>query len=144
MMPTAPDPDWISTEAGSHLVGRVTSSTSPELVLRRALHREGLRYRLNRRVLKFTPDLVFPGPHVAVFVDGCYWHGCPEHGPTTFRGPNATRWEEKIQTNKERDLRARTQLEEVGWTVIRVWECQVKRDLNAAVQQISEAVRPDC
>src|SRR4051794_5345566 len=98
--------------------------TSPELRLRSELHWRGLRFRLHRRVGEGRsaprPDLVFPRKRVAVFVDGCFWHGCPAHGvrPRT----NADYWAAKIERNRERDERNDDALAASGWAVIRVWE----------------------
>src|SRR5689334_7259674 len=113
---------WVSTTAGRHLSGRKRTDTRPELSLRRALHAAGGRFRLHRHIAKgCTPDIVFPGRRLAVFVDGCFWHGCPEHGrKTPWTGPNAVLWEQKMQRNADRDLRATRLAEEHGWTVVRV------------------------
>lgn len=97
--------------------------TEPELALRSELHRRGLRYRLHRRiegVPRVRPDIVFVTPRVVVFVDGCFWHGCPDHGTD----PKANRewWKNKIQKNKERDRRHNVALQAEGWKVVRVWE----------------------
>ena len=97
--------------------------TAPELALRRALYRRGLRYRLQvpvpgagrRRI-----DLAFAGKRVAVFVDGCFWHGCPAHG--TDPASNSAWWAEKILTNQQRDADTTTHLQTLGWTVVRFWE----------------------
>ncbi|GHH83282.1 hypothetical protein GCM10018781_69970 [Kitasatospora indigofera] len=83
---------WVRTEAGPHLRGRVTRNTRPEVVLRQRVHAFGLRFRLHVPLAsRCTPDFVLPRHRVAVFVDGCFWHGCPEHGPREFRAPNADR-----------------------------------------------------
>lgn len=97
--------------------------TRPEARLRSALHRAGLRFRKNVRPIpgiRCRPDVVFARDQVAVFVDGCFWHGCPEH----FRPPrtNADYWQAKIARNVERDRRNDEELSRAGWTVIRVWE----------------------
>jgi DNA mismatch endonuclease, patch repair protein len=97
--------------------------TKPELAIRRRVHAAGLRYRVDTRPLpdlNRRADLVFTRAQVAVFVDGCYWHGCPEHG-TTAR-INADYWTEKVRRNRERDSETNRLLVEAGWTVIRVWE----------------------
>ncbi|WP_436852642.1 very short patch repair endonuclease [Nocardiopsis dassonvillei] len=130
---------WISTERGAHLRGRRTRNTAPEVALRRAVHAQGLRFRLHRRIGRCTPDFVLPRWKLAVFVDGCYWHGCPSHSPRRFRGPNASRWEDKINTNRARDQRNTTQLEEAGWRVLRIWECEVKQNTADAAQRVREA-----
>lgn len=115
--------------------------TKPELALRRAIHARGLRYRLNRRIGRYRPDIVFPGARIVVFVDGCFWHDCPAHGPQEFRGPNAEEWREKLATNRERDQRATRDLTADGWVVLRIWECEVKQDLAAAARRVDSLVQ---
>jgi DNA mismatch endonuclease (patch repair protein) len=117
--------------------------TGPELRLRRALHRLGLRYRLDQPIVPGTKqrrvDIVFPRAKVAVFVDGCFWHGCPEHG---FRRHeiNGWYWPEKIRGNKDRDVDTTQRLEAAGWTVIRIWEHE---ETEEAVSRVEAAVRSD-
>lgn len=97
--------------------------TGPELRLRRLLHAEGLRYFVDRAPLKGLrrrADLVFPRLRIAVYVDGCFWHGCPIHG--SWPKANATFWREKIETNRRRDADTDRRLHEAGWEVVRVWE----------------------
>ncbi|MGQ4448198.1 very short patch repair endonuclease [Streptomyces griseus] len=97
---------WTSTDAGIHRRGRRSRDTRLEVELSHAVHRLGLCYRLQRRVApRCTADFVLPRHRVAVFVDGCFWHGCPTHGPEAFRGPNASLWTAKIETNGARDQR---------------------------------------
>jgi DNA mismatch endonuclease (patch repair protein) len=79
------------------------TGTKPELALRRELHRRGLRYRLSSPIKGVRPDLIFPGIRLAVFVDGCFWHGCPAHG--THPKNNADWWTAKLEANKKRDAR---------------------------------------
>src|SRR4051794_15118519 len=99
---------WVSTRSGRHLRGRSKVDTEPEVLLRKALHALGARFRLHRTLSPgCTPDLVLPGRHIAVFVDGDYWHSCPMHGrKRPFTGPNASLWEQKMLRNKERDKRS--------------------------------------
>lgn len=96
--------------------------TAPELRLRSLLHRRGLRYRLDVAPLggRRRADIVFTRARVAVFVDGCFWHGCPEH----FKLPRTNRdwWREKIGRNLRRDADTTQQLREAGWCVVRAWE----------------------
>jgi DNA mismatch endonuclease (patch repair protein) len=97
--------------------------TAPELALRSSLHRRGLRFRVDKPVLagsRRRADIVFPRPQVAVFVDGCFWHGCPEHG--TMPKANRRFWEEKLAANRSRDRSTDEQLVEAGWKVMRFWE----------------------
>jgi DNA mismatch endonuclease (patch repair protein) len=121
---------WVSTSKGRHLAGRKKKDTAPEIALRKALHAQGARFRLHRQLAKgCTPDIVMPGRRLAIFVDGCFWHGCPSHGrKSAFTGPNAALWEDKMQRNAERDRRSTALARDQGWTVVRVWECEVRAD----------------
>jgi len=113
--------------------------TSAEIKIRRLLHGMGLRYRVDFPVLekpRRRADLAFTRVEVAVFVDGCFWHGCPEHG--TWPKANADFWREKIETNIERDLDTNKRLDAKGWKVIRVWEHE---DPEKAANQIANVVR---
>lgn len=132
---------WASTSAGRHLAGRRKTSTTPEVLLRKALHAEGARFRLHRQLAKgCTPDVVLPGRRLAVFVDGCYWHSCPEHGRRTpWTGPNAELWAAKMTKNAERDRRSTAIAQELGWTVVRVWEHAVTTDPTAAARAVLTA-----
>jgi DNA mismatch endonuclease (patch repair protein) len=71
-----------------------------------------------------------------VFVDGCFWHGCPEHGAKEFRGPNAEMWRQKLEANRARDRRNDAAAEQAGWRVLHVWECEVREDSGAAAQRV--------
>jgi DNA mismatch endonuclease (patch repair protein) len=134
---------WEPTDAGAHLRDRRVRNTRPEVALRRAVHATGLRFRLNRRIGRYTPDFVLPRHHVAVFVDGCFWHGCPVHGPTQFRGPNAERWSAKLAANRARDQAADSAVAAAGWRVVRVWECEIRADIEAAAQRVQAAVQAE-
>jgi DNA mismatch endonuclease, patch repair protein len=136
---------WTSTPEGRHLSGRSKVNTSPELLLRRAIHAQGGRYRLHRRLApRCTPDIVLPGRRLAVFVDGCWWHSCPVHGrKTPFTGPNAALWEAKMARNRERDADATETAQELGWSVIRIWECEVESDPAAAARRVLQSAGPD-
>lgn len=99
------------------------ADTAPEVDLRRILFASGLRYRKDHPPVagvRTRADLVFPGARVAVYVDGCFWHGCPEHA--TWPKNNAEFWRTKIETNRERDRRVGEALAAAGWLVVRVWE----------------------
>lgn len=97
--------------------------TGAEVALRRELYRGGLRYRVEFEVLKKprrVADVAFPGLRIAVFVDGCFWHGCPEHA--TWPKQNAEFWCQKIEANRLREADTNERLRSIGWTVLRFWE----------------------
>ena len=125
----------------SALMSRIRGkNTSPELLLRRTLWARGLRYRIHRQVEGSRPDLVFVGPKVAVFVDGCFWHGCPLH----YVRPRSrdTFWARKLLDNVRRDRRQTMELEREGWTVLRIWEHEVLADPEMAADTVSEMLQP--
>lgn len=93
--------------------------TKLELKVRRELHRRCLRFRVDYAAVPGRPDIAFTRVMVAVFLDGCFWHGCPLHG--TSPKSNADWWKAKITRNLERDARVRDQLEDLGWLVLRYW-----------------------
>ncbi len=112
--------------------------TKPERVLRRLLWARGLRYRLQVRVEGCRPDLVFKGARVAVFVDGCFWHGCPDH---YVRPRSRDRfWRDKLLTNVERDIRQTCELEEQGWRVCRLWEHEIFEDPEGTATYVEAVV----
>ena len=100
--------------------------TSPEIRVRRAAHALGLRYRLHRRDLPGTPDLVFPKYRVALFVHGCFWHR--HHGCRKSSDPKSRRdyWQAKFAANVERDAKVADELEKLGWSVATIWECETR------------------
>jgi DNA mismatch endonuclease (patch repair protein) len=112
--------------------------TRPEIALRKALWALGLRYRLHEKIAG-RPDIVFPGARVAVFVDGCFWHGCPVHGAKPKS--NTEFWNRKLESNGSRDRRVAELLEMDGWKVLRVWEHEVEGDLRKLVVRIRRVVK---
>lgn len=113
---------------------QATRDTAPEMRLRRTLHALGLRYRVHVRPLpelRRTADIVFAGPKVAVFVDGCFWHSCPEHG--TEPSSNKAWWAEKLAKNVKRDADTDSRLAAAGWLVVRVWEHEDPAEASARV-----------
>lgn len=114
--------------------------TRPELALRRALHQRGLRFRKDIPIrldgVNARPDIVFTRVKVAIFHDGCWWHGCSEHGTRPKR--NADFWNRKLDETVARDRRVSEALREAGWTVIRVWEHEAVAD---AAQRIERVIR---
>ena len=113
--------------------------TEPERLLRTALWAAGMRYRLHARTPVGRPDLVFPGPKVAVFIDGCFWHGCPLH----YARPRSREefWATKLTTNVERDARLSAELASEGWRVVRLWEHEVVEDLAGCVSRVERAMK---
>lgn len=113
--------------------------TRPELALRRELHHRGLRYFVDRAPLvglRRRADVVFPRQRLAVYVDGCFFHGCPRHG--TWPKHNAEFWRDKIETNRARDRDTDARLAAAGWSVIRIWEHE---DPAAAADRVEQALR---
>ncbi|MEU0308184.1 MULTISPECIES: very short patch repair endonuclease [Streptomyces] len=119
-----PDGSWASSAANRRsMLGNRNRDTSPERALRSLVHAAGLRYRVAAKPLpkmRRTADLVFRPTRVAVFVDGCFWHGCPEHFVPPKTNPDY--WREKIGRNVKRDRDTDARLEEAGWLVLRFWE----------------------
>lgn len=135
---------WVPTARSATLSGRVSRDTVPEIMLRKALHRAGLRFRLHRRVPgeRLTIDIVLPKYRLALFVDGCFWHGgCELHPRNEPSGPNAERWRAKFESVAERERRAARRLAEVGWSVLRVRECDVKAAPEAVAAEILHRVK---
>lgn len=112
-----------SGQLSARFSAQATESTRPEMLLRRELHGRGLRYRVQYRVPglpRRRVDIAFTGARLALFVDGCFWHACPEHCVV----PTANRdwWLWKFQTNTQRDADTDAKLHELGWTTLRIWE----------------------
>jgi len=141
--------DRLSSEERSYLMSQVKNSdTGPELMLRRVLWARGERFltpsgykRRYKQHLVGRPDVIFPGARLAVFVDGCFWHGCPlkcKGEP----GSNQDFWMKKIETNQQRDREVNRQLTELGWQVKRYWEHQIRRvdELHKIVTELIETV----
>jgi len=139
--PAIPATSFASSEAARLRMQRQNrKDTAPELAVRRAVHARGLRYFVHRRPLpdlRRTADLVFPTQRVAVFVDGCFWHGCPEHGRREVR-QNTWYWPEKIASNRRRDADTDEQLQARGWLSVRAWEHE---DPDAVADAIESLVR---
>jgi DNA mismatch endonuclease, patch repair protein len=114
--------------------------TGPELMLRQALSKNSIKgYRLHWKKAPGRPDIAFPGKKVAVFVNGCFWHRCPYCGPSMPK-TNIDFWMAKFDRNKERDKRKRKELQEEGWKVVVIWECQIKKDPASCVKRIQAQV----
>ena len=134
--------DKYSKEARSYMMSRIRSSgTKPEETVRKYLFSRGLRYRKNVKTLPGTPDIVFPKYKTVVFVNGCFWHG--HENCRCFRMPksNVEYWEKKISRNIARDKAAREELSALGWNVITVWECELKKDrIDSALESLYQNI----
>jgi DNA mismatch endonuclease (patch repair protein) len=142
--PGSPPPEPHRVRPGAMLSSRMSTlarrDTAPEVALRRELHRRGLRYRVHAKVPgnnRRTIDIAFSRVKLAVYVDGCFWHGCAEHG--TQPRTNNQWWKWKIDRNRTRDADTNRALTEVGWAVVRVWEHE---DVKIAADRV-EAIWRD-
>lgn len=140
-------PSYKGLQPASQAASRTKSrnrrqDTKHEVLLRRALWRQGLRFRKNVQRLPGKPDIVFPGSRVVVFCDGDFWHGRNWSGlrAKLEEGTNPGYWPAKILSNVERDLRITKLLEQEGWCVVRLWETDIKRDPDAAADLVARVV----
>lgn len=127
--------DFLTAAERSERMSRVRGkNTKPEMIVRRAVHRMGYRYRLHDPRLPGKPDLVFRSRKKVVFVNGCFWH---LHDCGTFRMPKTRRdfWEAKLKSNRDRDGLVRTELERLGWNHLTIWECELA-DISEVCQRI--------
>jgi DNA mismatch endonuclease, patch repair protein len=133
--------DRLSPERRSRLMQAVKiENTAPELAIRSLLHALGYRFRLHRRDLPGTPDIVLPGRRSAIFVHGCYWHA---HGCRIGRLPKSRLdyWQPKLEANKARDSRKVAELQAIGWQVLVVWQCEL-RDPEALTERLGRFLDP--
>ena len=120
--------DTMTPEQRSRCMSAVKGKdTKPEMIVRKYLFSKGLRYRLHVRSLPGNPDIVLPRYKTVIFINGCFWHG--HEGCKYYRLPksNVEFWESKIINNKNRDVLNEIKLKELGWRVIRIWECEIRR-----------------
>lgn len=131
-----PTESWASSAGRRRIMqGNRPKDTRPELAVRRLLHADGLRYRVSYTPLpglRRSADVAFPKQRVAVFIDGCFWHGCPEHGRTQFN-VNGDYWPAKIRKNRSRDQDTNERLTAAGWLVLRFWEHEAAAGVARAV-----------
>jgi len=134
--------DRVDSATRSWNMSRVRArDTAPEIVVRRALHAAGYRFRLHRRDLPGCPDIVLVRCRVAIFVHGCFWHqhkGCPK---STLPVQNHAFWKKKLTANRHRDVRNEAALTALGWTVFVLWECELKADMDAPLSRLKHAIR---
>lgn len=145
--PVNPTPHGVGSDVftpakRSEIMSRVRSkNTKPELFVRSLLHAMGYRFRLHRKDLPGSPDVVLPKHRTAVFVHGCFWHQHPGCRKATIPKNNSAFWEAKLTRNRERDLEARRKLEELGWNVVVLWECEVKKAAATDAEHLRTALR---
>lgn len=131
-----------SAEASRRMAKVRQKGTDAEMALRRELYRRGLRYRVNYEVLKKprrVADVAFPSLRIAVFVDGCFWHGCPEHA--SWPKQNAEFWRKKIEANRQRDKDTNERLGRMGWTVLRFWQHESPAESAASIARVVTVAR---
>ncbi len=142
-MPTIKHPEPTSARVSAVMRGNRRRDTKPEVAVRSALHRLGLRFRKDHAVevpgLRVRPDVVFPREQLAVFVDGCFWHCCPTHGTRPRR--NRSYWDSKLRGNVRRDRLVTRGLTDADWVVIRVWEHTPAQEAATIIVQQLEVVR---
>jgi DNA mismatch endonuclease, patch repair protein len=128
----------MTREQRSATMARVRNrDTDPEVALRRALWAAGIRgWRCHPKAVPGRPDLAWVGRRIAVFVDGAFWHGHPDH----YWGQSGKFWDEKIARNRARDERVNADLLAEGWTVVRIWDFDVRKDLSGCVERVRTAV----
>ena len=131
-------PDTVSPEVRSRMMAGIKGrNTGPEKAVRSAIHRRGFRFRLYRKALPGTPDLVFPKYRAVIFVHGCFWHG---HDCHLFRWPKTREefWRRKILSNIERDQSQFRALTDSGWRVATIWECALKGRARISIEEIAD------
>ncbi|WP_033056752.1 very short patch repair endonuclease [Pseudomonas mandelii] len=133
--------DIVDSETRSRMMSGIRGkNTVPEMMVRRFLHARGYRYRLHRKDLPGKPDLVLPRLKVCIFVHGCFWHRHPGCAYATTPKTRPEFWKEKFQKNVMRDLANLNALENAGWNVLTIWECNLKNDPEA-LEVLAEKLR---
>lgn len=131
-----------TTKQRSVLMGKIHGvHTNPEIILRKGLWRLGLRYRINSKKLPGKPDILITSKKLIIFVDGEFWHGYNWEVKKTKIKANRGFWIPKIERNMQRDLENKDKLESMGFTVVRFWEHQIKKDLPSCVNKVLELIK---
>ncbi len=135
VVPKAPPAS--SKHVMNSMKGNRGKNTKPELMLRSELHKAGLRFRIHYNLIG-KPDIVFPSQRLAIFVDGCYWHGCPK----CFREPNTNKnyWQKKIARNQQRARTVNRKINRDGWRTMRIWEHAVLSNIDITLQKITKRI----
>ncbi|MBN9019085.1 MAG: DNA mismatch endonuclease Vsr [Rhizobiales bacterium] len=136
--------DTLTSERRSWNMSRIRGrDTGPELVLRSLLHRAGFRFRLHAKQLPGRPDIILPRYRTAIFVHGCFWHRHPGCRNATTPSTRREFWQAKFDGNISRDARNQAELEAAGWTVLTVWECELKADAGGVARRLASDLRKD-
>ena len=134
-------PDSYPKEIRSRIMSSIRSEqTEAEIAFRKHLWRKGWKgYRINLKNLPGKPDIAYTSKKVAIFVDGCFWHKCPQ----CYKEPKSNRnyWIPKIQRNIDRDQQQNIMLEELGWTVVRIWEHEIEEDIDKCAEKVAEIMK---
>ena len=136
--------DKLTSSQRSHCMSRIRGkNTKPEILVRKSLHARGFRFRLHNKKLPGSPDIVLPKYGVAIMVNGCFWHGHKGCRYATKPKSNVEFWETKIARNKHRDEVTAAHLEALGWTVITIWECELRTSsqLDDRLNTLTEEIR---
>jgi len=135
--------DTMTKEQRHYVMSRIRGKdTRPEMLVREYLHSKGFRYSLHRRNLPGSPDLVLRKYHTVIFVNGCFWHGHPGCEYATSPKTRPEYWAEKIRRNKERDAADIELLNQKGWNVIVIWECELKKkQREATLERLEKQLR---
>lgn len=129
-------PKPLNETVSKYMRSNKSKNTKPEILFRKALWNAGVRgYRLHWKKAPGKPDIAFPGKKIAIFLNGCFWHRCPKCNLSLPKN-NRSFWEEKFSRNVERDQEKITALENENWTVITIWECELKEDIGTQVDRI--------
>lgn len=136
--------DTLTRERRSWNMSRIKGrNTRPELVLRSLLHSAGFRFRLHAKQLPGRPDIILPRYRTAIFVHGCFWHRHPGCRDATTPSTRREFWQAKFDGNVSRDARNQAALEAAGWTVLTVWECELKSDAEGVARRLATKLRKD-
>lgn len=116
-------------------------NTKPEIMVRKYLFEHGYRYRLHRKDLPGKPDIVLPRYKTVIFINGCFWHGHQDCKYSALPETNKDFWEVKINSNIQRDIESHKELSKLGWKVIDIWQCNLKKDKNVTLENLIKSIK---
>jgi len=129
--------DIFTAEKRSYIMSRIRGkNTQPERIVKSILRKNGIRFSANKKSLPGTPDIVLPAQKLILFINGCFWHG--HSRCKIFRMPKSRKafWKKKIESNRERDRKCIRQLRRLGWSVMTIWECQLRRNSMKVMDRV--------